>query len=315
MVGMTGSFGWAGVCGAALAVGLWSLVGLLPPLRRPRLAERLAPYLLDISAAARELVAKRAIDPLPVIGGLLSPVLRGGRALLDQVLGRRELIERRLAQADSRLTVERVRIEQILAGAGGAALGIVAATVIPAFSAMPPPALIALPVLGAMLGVAARDRELARRANRRIARLEGELPTVLEFLTLSLSAGEGIHDSLRRVCQAGGGELGREFALVLADVGLGSSLSVGLERMDDRLDSPNVSRFVDQTTSALAHGAPLAEVLRAQADDARTLARRRLLEAAGRKEVAMMIPLVFLILPTTILFAVFPGVVVFQNGF
>jgi tight adherence protein C len=242
-------------------------------------------------------------------------VLRHGRALLDQVLGRREVIERRLAQADARSTVERIRLEQLVAGLAGAITGVLLGLSVPAFAAMPTAAAVALPLLGAMLGVALRDRALATRAARRLGRLEGELPTVLEFLTLSLSAGEGIHDALRRVSRAGGGELGREFSLVLADVGLGSSLATALVRMDQRLGNTAVSRFVDQTTSALDRGAPLAEVLRAQADDARTLARRRLLDAAGKKEVAMMVPLVFLILPTTILFAVFPGFVVFRDGF
>jgi tight adherence protein C len=51
----------------------------------------------------------------------------------------------------------------------------------------------------------------------------------------------------------------------------------------------------------------MAEVLRAQAADARAAGRRSLMEAAGRKDVAMLIPVVFLILPTVVLIALFPG--------
>ena len=36
--------------------------------------------------------------------------------------------------------------------------------------------------------------------------------------------------------------------------------------------------------------------------------------AFGRKEIAMLFPLVFLILPVTILFAIFPGDVVLEVG-
>jgi tight adherence protein C len=68
-------------------------------------------------------------------------------------------------------------------------------------------------------------------------------------------------------------------------------------------------------TGALDRGTPLSEVLRAQAQDSREDTKRALLEAAGRKEVTMLIPLVFLILPTTVLFAVWPGIVVLQTGF
>jgi tight adherence protein C len=54
-------------------------------------------------------------------------------------------------------------------------------------------------------------------------------------------------------------------------------------------------------------GTPLAEVLRSQAVDVREAAKRALLDTAGRKEIAMMVPVVFLVLPVTVLFALFPG--------
>ena len=62
-------------------------------------------------------------------------------------------------------------------------------------------------------------------------------------------------------------------------------------------------------------GTPLAEILRAQAQDARDEAKRDLLETAGKKEVGMLVPLVFLILPITIVFAIYPGIFVLQLGF
>jgi tight adherence protein C len=66
---------------------------------------------------------------------------------------------------------------------------------------------------------------------------------------------------------------------------------------------------------ALERGTPLAEVLRAQAHDARGVAKRELMESGGKKEVMMLVPLVFLILPLTIVFAIFPGIFVLRSGF
>jgi tight adherence protein C len=60
---------------------------------------------------------------------------------------------------------------------------------------------------------------------------------------------------------------------------------------------------------AVERGTPLADVLRAQAMDVREAGRRRLLEIGGRKEIAMMVPVVFLILPVTVVFALYPGFV------
>jgi len=35
--------------------------------------------------------------------------------------------------------------------------------------------------------------------------------------------------------------------------------------------------------------------------------RRLIMEAGGKKEIVMMVPVVFLVLPITVVFAIFPG--------
>jgi tight adherence protein C len=45
-------------------------------------------------------------------------------------------------------------------------------------------------------------------------------------------------------------------------------------------------------------------VLHAQAADVREAGRRELIETAARKEVFMMVPVVFLVLPITVLFTI-----------
>ena len=78
--------------------------------------------------------------------------------------------------------------------------------------------------------------------------------------------------------------------------------------MADRIGLASVQRLVDALLVALERGTPLAEVLRAQAMDARAADRRRLMELAGRKDVLMLVPIVFLVLPSVVLVAVYPGV-------
>ncbi len=70
---------------------------------------------------------------------------------------------------------------------------------------------------------------------------------------------------------------------------------------------PALNRFVDGVAVAIERGTPLADVLRAQAQDARDNAKRELMETAGKKEIAMLAPVVFFILPLTVVFAIFPG--------
>lgn len=138
---------------------------------------------------------------------------------------------------------------------------------------------------------------------------------MVEFLALSVAAGESILEALRRVARTGSGELAGELDRVVQRAAAGQPLGVALAELRDDLALPAVGRLIDQVLAALDRGTPLAEVLRAHALDARDESKRCLLEAAGTREVAMLVPLVFLILPVTVLFAVWPGLMVLQLGF
>jgi tight adherence protein C len=299
-------------CGLAMGLGLWSLFSRLPALTPPRLTTRLAPYLLDVSAEARRVHRAPDVDPLPVLGVVAAPALDLFQRVFGAVLGTSGRTLLHLRRAGRGWSVEGYRLRQLVwtvAGAlGGAALGAVALA-----AGGAPGGFAAGPVVGAGLGLLLRERLLVAEGTRRAARIESELPTVLEFLALSLSAGEGVHDALRRVAAVGSGTLPDLVRRVVAEVAVGVPLGDALTRMGDELRIPSLTRCLAHVVGALERGSPLAEVLRVQAADAREAARRSLLEAAGRKEIAMMVPLVFLILPVTIAFAVFPGILVLQT--
>lgn len=301
--------------GVIAGLGLWLMLSAVPRIGRPRLDERVAPYIADLSAEARLMLAKRPADPSPVLGVVVAPALRWLRGVISAWLGGNEIIGKRLRQAGSSKTVERLRGEQLAWAAVGFAFGAALALVAPGFGGMPTIVRVAAPFVAAALGAVARDWLLQRSARRRLARISEELPTVLEFLTLSLTAGEGMLDALRRVGAAGTGELPREFTTVVANVGAGVPLTTALAELRDGVDHAGLSRALDQVLGAIERGAPLAGVLRSQAGDAREAAKRTIIELAGRKEIAMLVPLIFLILPVTIAFALFPGYLVLQTGF
>lgn len=311
---MTGEVGLSLVLGATLGLGLWMLVSLVPILRRPRLLHRVAPYVLDVSAGARDLVARRTVDPSRVVGVVAAPVSDRLAPVVHAMLGTPATVAARLRRARSPLGLERFRARQlvwaVVGGIVGASVGALA--LVRGASPIVP---IALVVVTSACGALLADWLLQRAVRQRMARISSELPTVLEFLALSLAAGEGLSDALRRVARIGTGELARELGTVVADAASGTSLSDALERLGGELDHPGVTRCVDQMRGALDRGTPLAQTLQAQAQDARDGARRDLLEAAGRKEIAMLVPLVFGLLPTTVAFALWPGIHVLQVGF
>lgn len=312
---MSGVVAWGTLFGLTLGLGLWSVAATMPRLGAPRLADRVAPYVLDVSSEAQRHVSRKTVDPLPLIGTLLGPLAGSMRRALSTLLGGNATIERRLRQAGSSASVDDFRGAQLVWLVFGLLAGVLVLIGVAPFRAVPTAVRVALPLVAAAAAFLLRDWLLQQAAAARMRRIASEFPTVLEFLTLSLSAGEGILDSFRRVSRTSSGELAREFAAVVADVNTGVPLSGALAALARRTELPVLSRCIDAITGALEHGSPLAEVLRAQAQDARVESKRTLLETAGKKEVAMMVPLVFLILPVTVLFAIFPGVFVLQAGF
>jgi tight adherence protein C len=171
---------------------------------------------------------------------------------------------------------------------------------------------VAIVLLGGALGVVAWDQVLSQRANARESRMLAEFPTIAEFLALAAGAGEGAVGALDRVCRLSRGELSVELGRCLADARAGASLPAALSGLAERTGLPSLARFVDGIVVAVERGTPLADVLRAQAEDVREAGRRGVMESAGRKEILMMVPVVFLILPTTVVFALFPGLAFFD---
>lgn len=282
------------VVGLLFGLGLAIVVSRLPPLRRPSLEQRLAPHLRPKTASSRLLTAPSSGAGRLTRAALVLGYLRGGPGTLP----------RRLERAGRGLSVEQFRVEQLLWGAAGTAVG--ALTGVLAQAVIPVPGSVLLVVLGAAAGVLGREQWLAAAIRRREERVLTELPTVAELLALSVGAGEGASGALARVAGVCQGALAEELRRVLAQAHSGAGLVPALEGMARRSDLPAVARFVDGLAVAVERGTPLGEVLRAQAHDVRESSRRRLMESGGRREVLMMVPVVFLVLPLTVLFALFP---------
>ena len=301
---------WTGAaCGVLLLVGLALTAVGLPLRRAPRLDDRLEPYLRDTPRPST-LLARPAPPRMPLgFGDLLVPyAVRAGR-LIGNLTGGGPSIARRQLRAGRVADVEWFRAEQVLWGTLGAVAGLlVTGLVAVAQRRFPVPVLVGMVVCGVLAGVIGRDLLLSREATRRETRMLTEFPTVAELLALAVSAGEGAVGALERVVRLSRGELAEELRRCLADARAGANLPTALQGLADRTGLMSLTRFVDGIIVAVERGTPLAEVLRAQAQDVREDGRRTLMAQGGRKEILMMVPIVFLTLPVTVLFAIYPGV-------
>jgi len=151
------------------------------------------------------------------------------------------------------------------------------------------------------------EHSLGKKVVKHRNRIESDFPGVVEMMTLALSAGETPLSVLERISTRGTGPLAEEFSTVISDVRTGIPFSDSLDSMSRRVQSNTLRRFVDALVIAISRGAPLIEVLHSHAREARDAQRTKVLAAAGKSETSMMIPVVFLILPISILFALWPS--------
>jgi tight adherence protein C len=296
--------------GLAAALGVILAVSYAPPFRSVRLVDRLAPYVHDTPAPSRLLGTVTQPGLLTAVRRVFGPVVTDGARLVDRMVGGRAAVRRRLDALASDVTVEDFRVEQVVWGGLGllgaavvATVGSVAAGGVNVLSAG------LLCVAGLLGGVLGRDWWLTQQVQQREELLLAEFPVVAELLALAVTAGESPTAAIARVTRLSGGELARELGAALGRARAGVPLVDALQHVADRTSLDALARFVDGLLVAIERGTPLAEVLRAQAADVREAGKRRLLEAGGRKEIQMMVPVVFLVLPVTVLFALFPGLI------
>jgi tight adherence protein C len=297
---------WGGLLGAACASGVLLVAARVVALRRPLLAVRVLPYVRDLPQAASPALPAASAG---AFGALFGPVLASAAGSLERVLGGNASIRRRLERAGSAMTVQEFRVEQVMWGL--AAFGCAAGTSVLVALRAPDRTIPLLVLCGVafVLGVLLRENRLTAQVNQRERRILTEFPTIGELLALAVGAGEGPVSALDRVVSRSSGELSGELAVVLADIRTGTPVSAALDALARRSGLPIVSRFAEGMAVAIERGTPLSAVLHAQAADVREAGRRALIESGARKEIAMMVPVVFLVMPVTVVFAFWPGVV------
>ncbi len=300
---------WGVLSGGGLGLGLVIVVARALTLRRTQVAVRVLPYVRDVPGIGAIAGLRPAAAPTSVLTAVLGPSLRRAAETTDRVLGGATSVRRRLTRAGSETTLADFRVEQVLWGLGGFAVAAAYGVVVAVTGSRNPLVSLVLCLVAFLAGVLARDQHLSRQVQARERRILTELPAVAELLALAVAAGEGPVAALDRVVRRSGGELTRDLARVLGAVRTGEPVSSAFDALAAASGLASVSRFAQGVAVAVERGTPLADVLHAQAADVREAGRRELIEAASRKEILMMAPVVFLVLPVTVVFAFWPGYV------
>jgi len=295
--------------GALAGLGLLLAAARVRALHRPTLVLRVTPYLRDVPRLGPAPVVDLGSSPVSAATGVFGPVLRSAADLVERTLGGAASVRRRLQRAGLDRTVHDFRVEQVLWGLGGFAV-VAAYCLLDALGGGGGTgSSLLLCAVGFAAGVLARDTYLSSQVTHRERRVLAEFPVIAELLALAVAAGESPVAALDRVVSRSGGELSRDLGGVLAAVRTGEPVGRAFDDLARTTGVPSVARFAQGVAVAVERGTPLADVLHAQAADVREAGRRELIEVAARKEIFMMVPVVFLVLPVTVLIAFWPGVI------
>lgn len=286
---------WAAASGLGIGTGILAVAGAWRT-SRPDLATRAAQ---GMPGRARGGVARE-----------MARSLRGRLVGVAESLGSTtESVERRLVLLGRAGTIGSFRLQQF----ASAVLGMVLAAAVVAAAGTGrgagPLVLPPLMVVGGLIGAALWDQVLGMRARTRQRLLDAQVPDASELVALSIGAGESVPGALSRVAHASTSSLALELEATAQEIRLGRPTTRALHDLAARNDSPSLDRLCLTLVTAIERGTPLAAVLHDQARDIREASRQRLMEQGGRREIAMLVPVVFLILPVTVLFALYPGLI------
>ncbi|NBW73856.1 MAG: hypothetical protein EBR26_05605 [Microbacteriaceae bacterium] len=142
-----------------------------------------------------------------------------------------------------------------------------------------------------------------------------ELPDFSSILWFLLSSGLGLEQALRLTVSRCGGSVSEEFQRIIQNVDHGAILQHELDDLAITSTNEAVRELALKLSLALANGSSLSEQLAEFTHSATAELRTKLLDKSHRNETKMMVPLVFVILPVTVVFALYPSVVLIQQSF
>lgn len=139
------------------------------------------------------------------------------------------------------------------------------------------------------------------------------VPDVASALGLLLAAGLPVSVALAWLAPRAHGEIGEILSAVMENIALGADITSELSELAHYQDA-GLNELAEKLLLMIERGAGVSHQIFELAASLRHALYRELLQKAGSNETKMLIPTVFLILPVTVLFALFPSLVVLQQS-
>ena len=135
-----------------------------------------------------------------------------------------------------------------------------------------------------------------------------ELVNILQMLSIMIAAGESPMMALRYISQRSVGYIPKLIAQSFSKYESGRNLAQTLEQIAIATGSSQVRRLTNSIQIAIQRGTPILDVLNNQVQFLNKQINLALLKKSGKSEITLLIPVVFLILPVSISFAIWPSI-------
>lgn len=278
------------------------LVMALAPQRQTGLVARLAPYGSRVAPTRERMLSNSFVDR--VLVPMSRSLVRLGAMFAPSSI--RAKAEAELAAAGDPMTVEQYLALRTAAMVGAPLLYLLYVSRTGQSQNM-----MTVVWVGALFMAGSRLSSwlVRKRMQKRQADVQRALPTALDLVTVCMEAGLSFDSGIAKVVEKTRGTLADEFARILQEMQVGKARRDALRDMANRLNTRDVTSFVAAIAQADQMGISLGPVMRAQSDDVRLRRRQRAEESAMKAPVKMLFPLMFCILPSTILVVLGPGLV------
>jgi tight adherence protein C len=146
------------------------------------------------------------------------------------------------------------------------------------------------------------------RAQRRMDRVDRDLPELIDLLIATIEAGLGFAGSLQLVAERFDGPLGQELRLTLREQNMGLSTENALANLLDRCDTPSMRAFVRSISQGESLGVSIGAMMRNLAAETRKRRRQSAHEQVQKAPVKMLFPLVFMVFPALLIVLLYPAI-------
>lgn len=140
-----------------------------------------------------------------------------------------------------------------------------------------------------------------------------EIAEFADLLALALIAGRNPSQALEEIHDLLGLNLKNKIKIVLLKNASGLSFESAMKAMVESEANEALAVMVRTLQFAMERGTPLAEILRNFSHDLRSRSKEHILRSASKKEISMLFPIVFVVLPTVLLIAIYPALQVIRN--